>query len=386
MKRVAVVVILFLGFISPTAQARTLVLPRILDVCKVAAQVDCIGGVYAISDNGVETKATVVSTPTVGFTIIGDGSKLNAVVIASPQPHFKIPGLVNPDGGNVVEVRVFFASDPWVFFAPGMPLSNNPPGLVVTMAPVNSKTDKLIPNLKTKCTGNQQSGCGLYAPALGTQVRIKMDLRLERWSARSYQIWGSDIDVTGSANPGFALVSITARPAKGAVLDFTPGAGGSSSARTTATAISTSWGVAADVNTSPQCRSGFSAVGGSEGGSRNGGQLPLRGVPRFSSMHFPEITGLDGAILPSTLEFIIASSEINCMWPDIPMADLVKNLRQIVNIGQTTTERPIQVESLGNRLHIKLDRTNLLPSSMDGFAIGLAGDSDTSKWKLPTYS
>ncbi len=384
MKRIIIALALILGFITPTAQARTLAMPKILDMCKVAAQANCIDSVVAISNSGVESKATLVSTPTVGFTIIGDGSKLNAMSIASPQPHFKIPGLINSDGGNVVEVRVFFAADPWVSFAPGMPLSNNPPGLNITMAPVNAKSDKPMANLKTSCTKGGSNGCGFYAPPLGDQVRIKMNLRLHRWSARSYQIWGSDIDVSGSSDPAFSVVSITARPAKGAVLSVTSAGASANAGKTSATAISTTWAVAADVNTSPQCRSGFSAAGGTEGGWHNGGEIPLKGMPRLVGMHFPEILGLDGAVLPSTLEFVIGKNEINCMWPDVSLADLAKNLRQIATVNQTTTERPIIVENLGDRLHIKLASANLLPGSNDGFAIGLSGDSDPSKWKLPT--
>ena len=369
------------GFNS--AQARTLSLPVILDMCKTASQTNCIDSVYSVNDASVEQKATLVSTPTLGYTIIGDGSRLTSVQIPSPQPHLRLPGLVNSDGAGVVELRVFFAADPWTSFGAGLPLSSNPPSLSAEMLPVTAKTDKAMPSLQTTCTGSSMGFCGGYPAPLGDQVRIKLNLRLSKWSAKAYQIAGNDIDVTGTSSKSGATVSVTARPAKGAFRSDYFAGGGTNSGTITATAVTTTWGFSADPNTSPACRSGFYAIGGSEAGSKNGGEFAIKGMPRLVGMHFPVITGLDGAPMASTLEFILQKREIDCMWPDVSRTDLVKNLRQIVLSGPKAVERVVVVTDLGDRIRVQLGSSNLLAGKSDGFALALTGDNDPSSWVLP---
>lgn len=370
-----------MGFNS--AQARTLSLPVILDMCKTASQSNCIDSVYSVSDTNVEQKATLVSTPTLGYTIIGDGSRLTSVQIPSPQPHLRIPGLVNSDGAGVVELRVFFAADPWTSFGAGQPLSSNPPSLSAEMLPVTAKTDKAMPSLQTTCSGNSMGFCGGYPAPLGDQVRIKLNLRLSKWSAKAYQIAGNDIDVTGTSSKSGATVSVTARPAKGAFRSDYFSGGGTNSGTITATAVTTAWGFSADPNTSPACRSGFYAIGGSEAGSKNGGEFAIKGMPRLVGMHFPTITGLDGTPMASTLEFILQQRELDCMWPGISHTDLVKNIRQIAFTGQLVEERTVIVTDLGDRIRVKLGTTNLLRGKSDGFALALTGDNNPSIWVLP---
>ncbi|MCX6452831.1 MAG: hypothetical protein NT174_07175 [Actinobacteria bacterium] len=369
------------GFNS--AHARTLSLPVILDMCKTASQTNCIDSVYSVNDASAEQKATLVSTPTLGYTIIGDGSRLTSVQIPSPQPHLRIPGLVNSDGAGVVELRVFFAADPWTSFGTGQPLSSNPPSLSAEILPVTAKTDKAMPSLQTTCSGSSAGFCGSYPAPLGDQVRIKLNLRLSKWSAKAYQIAGNDIDATGTSTKSGATVSITARPAKGAFRsDFYAG-GGLNGGSIAATAVTTAWGFSAEPNTSPTCRSGFYAIGGSEAGSKNGGEFAIKGMPRLVGMHFPVITGLDGAPMASTLEFVLQQRELDCMWPSVSRADLVKNLRQMVLAGPKAIERAVVVTDLGDRIRVQLGSSNLLPGKNDGFALTLAGDNDLSNWVLP---
>jgi len=352
-------------------------------MCKNASQTNCIDSVYSVNDAGVEQKATLISTPTLGYTIIGDGSRLTSVQIPSPQPHLRIPGLVNSDGGGVVDLRVFFAADPWTSFGAGQPLSSNPPRLSAEMLPVTEKTDVAMPSLQTTCSGNSVGFCGSYPAPLGDQVRIKLNLRLSKWSAKAYQIAGNDIDATGTSSKSGATVSITARPAKGAFRsDFYAG-GGLNSGSIAATAVTTAWGFSADPNTSPSCRSGFYAIGGSEAGSKNGGEFAIKGMPRLVGMHFPVITGFDGAPMASTLEFILQQRELDCMWPGVSRADLVKNIRQMALTGPKATERKVVVTDLGDRIRVQLASSNLLPRKDDVFALALAGDNDLSNWVLP---
>ena len=378
---IALLASVLVGFNS--AQARTLSLPVILDMCKNASRTNCIDSVYSVNDAGVEQKATLISTPTLGYTIIGDGSRLTSVQIPSPQPHLRIPGLVNSDGGGVVDLRVFFAADPWTSFGAGQPLLSNPPRLSAEMLPVTEKTDMAMPSLQTTCSANSVGFCGSYPAPLGDQVRIKLNLRLSKWSAKAYQIAGNDIDATGTSSKSGATVSITARPAKGAFRsDFYAG-GGLNSGSIAATAVTTAWGFSADPNTSPSCRSGFYAIGGSEAGSKNGGEFAIKGMPRLVGMHFPVITGFDGAPMASTLEFILQQRELDCMWPGVSRADLVKNIRQMALTGPKATERKVVVTDLGDRIRVQLASSNLLPRKDDVFALALAGDNDLSNWVLP---
>ena len=204
-------------FTNFSADARTLAKPVILDYCKTVSQNNCIESVAAIDDSGVEKLATYVKTTTLGFTLIGTGLGVRGLEIPSPQPQFKIPGLRNPNdltSDGVVEFRAFFAADPWVSFG-SQPFTFSPPSLEVGATPVDAKTGKAIANKKIPCTTSTVDYCGDAPAPLGANVRIKITLRLSRWSANIYQIDGTQIDVSGVQTKSKTTVSITARPAKG---------------------------------------------------------------------------------------------------------------------------------------------------------------------------
>lgn len=372
-------------FTNFSADARTLAKPVILDYCKTVSQNNCIESVAAIDDSGVEKLATYVKTTTLGFTLIGNGLGVRGLEIPSPQPQFKIPGLRNPNdltSDGVVEFRAFFAADPWVSFG-SQPFTFSPPSLEVGATPVDAKTGKAIANKKIPCTTSTVDYCGDAPAPLGANVRIKITLRLSRWSANIYQIDGTQIDVSGVQTKSKTTVSITARPAKGPY-DFEQTViinGGFTQQK--AAAVTTWWAVYASPFMNSQCRSGFDAIGGIKTGPMLwSGTIPNPGENNFGSGHFYPVSGPDGKQMNSQLEFLMQKSEVNCIWPNETFDSIKTKLRQIVmgSAGVSASARPIVIEDLGERLRITLNNSNLLTDSIAGMGLAFEGDSTISKW------
>lgn len=367
------------------ADARTLAKPVILDYCKTAAQNNCIESVAAIDDSGVEKLATYVKTTTLGFTLIGTGLGVRGLEIPSPQPQFKIPGLRNPNSLNsdgVVEFRAFFAADPWVSFGL-QPFAFTPPSIEISASPVDEVTGKTIPNMKISCTSLTVDYCGDAPAPLGANVRIKVTLRLSRWSANIYQIDGTQIDVTGVQTKSKTTVSITARPAKGPFDFQQTGINNGNFTQQKAAAVTTSWAVYASPFMNSKCRSGFDAIGGIKTGPMLwAGIIPNPGENNFGSGHFYPVSGPDGKQMNAQLEFLMQKSEVNCIWPNETFDSIKTKLRQIVmgSAGVSASARPIVIEDLGERLRITLNNSNLLTDSIAGMGLAFEGDSTISKW------
>ncbi len=372
-------------FTNFSADARTLAKPVILDYCKTVSQNNCIESVAAIDDSGVEKLATYVKTTTLGFTLIGTGLGVRGLEIPSPQPQFKIPGLRNPNdltSDGVVEFRAFFAADPWVSFG-SQPFTFSPPSLEVGATPVDAKTGKAIANKKIPCTTSTVDYCGDAPAPLGANVRIKITLRLSRWSANIYQIDGTQIDVSGVQTKSKTTVSITARPAKGPY-DFEQTViinGGFTQQK--AAAVTTWWAVYASPFMNSQCRSGFDAIGGIKTGPMLwSGTIPNPGENNFGSGHFYPVSGPDGKQMNSQLEFLMQKSEVNCIWPNETLESVASKLRQVLlpENGKPSVVRPIRTENLDTKIRITLDNSNLLADSKAGMGLAFEGDTTISKW------
>lgn len=370
-----------------SADARTLGKPVILDYCKTVSQNNCIESVASIDDSGVEKLATYIKTTTLGFTLIGTGLGVRGVEIPSPQPQFRIPGLRNPDdltSDGVVEFRAFYAADPWVSFGL-QPFAFSPPSLGIGATPVDSKTGKAIANKKIPCTVATVNYCGDAPAPLGSNVRIKMTLRLSRWSANVYQIDGTQIDVSGVQTKSQTTVSITARPAKGPYNFEQAGImnSGSSSTQQKAAAVTTWWAVYASPFMNSQCRSGFDAIGGIQTSTLLwSGIIPNPGENNFGAGHFYPVSGPDGKQMNSQLEFLMQKSEVNCIWPNETLESVSLKLRQVLlpEQGQPSEVRPIKIENLGTKIRVTLDNSNLLPDSKAGMGLAFEGDTTISKW------